>query len=156
MKKGILMLAAIVAIGFTSCKNKASDKVKDENMAQSANQDAKKGQFPKMDFEESSFDFGTINEGDVVKHAFKFTNTGDAPLKISDAVGSCGCTVPTPPKDPIAAGDSGEIMVRFNSTGKHESQLKSVRLTTNTKNGTEMLKIKAFVTPKDKAAAVKK
>lgn len=149
MKKGILMLGAIVAIGFTSCKNKASDKVKDENVTEVAQRDAEKGEHPTMSFEESSFDFGTIDEGDVVTHAFKFTNTGDAPLIISDAQGSCGCTVPTPPKDPIAPGDSDEIMVRFNSVGKTNNQLKTVSLTTNTESGKEMLKIKAFVTPKD-------
>ena len=53
-------------------------------------------------FTETDFDFGTINDGDQVQHTFEFTNSGDEPLIISNAKGSCGCTVPTWPKEPIA------------------------------------------------------
>ncbi|MEL6277127.1 MAG: DUF1573 domain-containing protein, partial [Bacteroidota bacterium] len=50
------------------------------------------GPLTSMEFAESNFDFGTITEGDVVTHTFSFTNTGEEPLIISDAKGSCGCT----------------------------------------------------------------
>ena len=102
-----------------------------------------------MKFEEEMYDFGTINEGDVVEHTFKFTNTGDSPLVISNAKGSCGCTVPSWPKEPVAAGETGEMTVKFNSRNKPNNQMKTVRITTNTESGQEMIKIKAFVTPKD-------
>jgi len=155
MKKGILMLAAVAAIAFTSCKEeKAADKVKEENVKEVAERDANAEGTPKMAFEEEMHDFGTINEGDVVEHTFKFTNTGDAPLVITNAKGSCGCTVPTWTKEPVPAGEQGEMTVKFNSRNKPNNQMKTVRITTNTESGQEMIKIKAFVTPSaDKQAA---
>ena len=83
-------------------------------------------------FEEEVFDFGDIVEGDIVEHVFKFTNTGKNPLIISNARGSCGCTVPEWPRDPIAPGQDGEIKVKFNSKGKHGEQNKSVTISANT------------------------
>ena len=148
MKKGFLMLAAVAAIAFTSCKEeKAADKVNEENVADVAERDANAEGTAKMSFEEEMHDFGTINEGDVVEHTFKFTNTGDAPLVITNAKGSCGCTVPSWPKEPIAPGATGEMLVKFNSRNKPNNQMKTVRITTNTEAGQEMIKIKAFVTP---------
>ncbi len=148
MKKGILMLAAVTAMVFTSCKDNAADKVKAENVEEAAVRDAKANEFPEMKFEEESFDFGTINEGDVVEHTFKFTNTGEAPLVITAAKGSCGCTVPTWPKgESIAPGDSSKMVVKFNSRGKKNIQNKSVTITANTEKGKEVIRIKADVTP---------
>lgn len=85
-----------------------------------------------MKFAEMSFDFGDITEGDIMHHSFAFTNTGSNPLIITDAVGSCGCTVPTYPKEPIAPGASATIEVQFNSAGKKDMQDKTVTLTVNT------------------------
>jgi len=150
MKKGILILAGVFAISLVSCKDNAANKVKEENVEIAAERDATAGDFPVMAFEEAEHDFGTINEGDVVEHTFKFTNTGKAPLVIVSAKGSCGCTVPTWPKDPIAPGAKGEMLVKFNSTGKPNQQTKQVTITANTEAGTEKLKIKAQVTPKAK------
>lgn len=153
------MVAAVVAIGLTSCKDKASDKMEDKDNSEMASSDAKdmaadnkQEGHAAMKFDDEMFDFGTINEGDVVTHNFTFTNTGDEPLVITKAKGSCGCTIPNPPKEAIAPGEKGEMMVKFNSNGKKNNQMKTVRITANTKTGTEMIKIKAFVTPKDKAA----
>src|SRR5436309_30371 len=66
-------------------------------------------------FTEEKFDFGTIKQGDVVNHDFEFINTGKEPLVISSAAGSCGCTVPTWPKEPIAPGAKSVVKVTFNS-----------------------------------------
>lgn len=85
-----------------------------------------------IEFEEEAFDFGTIMEGDVVEHVFAFTNTGKNPLVISHAEGSCGCTVPQWPRDPIAPGGKGEIRVKFNSQGKQGEQNKTVTISANT------------------------
>ncbi|MGO3708328.1 MAG: DUF1573 domain-containing protein [Mesonia hippocampi] len=153
MKKGLLMVAAVAAIAFTSCKENAADKVKDENAKEVAERDAKAEKFAKIEFDKEMHDFGTINEGDVVEHIFKFKNTGDAPLVITSAKGSCGCTVPNPPKEPIAPGAEGEFSVKFNSAGKPNNQIKTIRITANTETGKDMVKIKAFVTPKAGAAA---
>jgi len=77
-------------------------------------------------FAENEFDFGTLEEGEKVEHVFKFENTSTNPLTISNARGSCGCTVPEWPREPIAPGESGEIKVKFDSKGKKGSQSKTV------------------------------
>lgn len=105
------------------------------------------GPLPTFTFSEESYDFGKINEGDVVEHSFTFTNTGDAPLIISSAVGSCGCTVPEWPKEPIGIGETGEILVKFNSRKKPGLQNKTVTITANTFPKQSKLKIKANVNP---------
>ncbi|UII28221.1 DUF1573 domain-containing protein [Fulvivirga maritima] len=107
------------------------------------------GPIPAFAFEEEEFDFGTINEGDVVEHTFKFKNTGDAPLIIQNAVGSCGCTVPTWPKEPIPVGGTGEVTAKFNSKGKSNAQNKTVTLTANTWPKQTRLRIKAQVNPSE-------
>ena len=101
----------------------------------------------KMEFAEKEFDFGTITQGDKVEHIFTFKNTGKADLLIKDAKGSCGCTVPDYPKDPIKPGAEGNIKVSFNSAHKMGKQHKTVTLTANTKQGTEILKIIAHIKP---------
>ncbi len=82
-------------------------------------------------FTEEEFNFGTIMQGDQVKHDFQFTNTGKEPLIISNAAGSCGCTVPEWPKEPIAPGAKSVIKVTFNSAGKQGVQDKTVTLQSN-------------------------
>lgn len=106
------------------------------------------GPLPAFEFKEEEHDFGTINEGDVVEHTFTFTNTGDAPLIIQDAKGSCGCTVPTWSKEPIPVGGTGEIVAKFDSKGKPNVQNKTVTITANTWPKQTRLRIKAQVTPK--------
>ncbi|CAA6820463.1 MAG: FIG00648832: hypothetical protein [uncultured Aureispira sp.] len=83
-------------------------------------------------FAENEFDFGTLEEGEKVEHVFKFENTSANPLTISNARGSCGCTVPEWPREPIAPGESGEIKVKFDSKGKKGVQRKTVTIVANT------------------------
>ncbi len=104
------------------------------------------GPLPSFAFTEETHDFGTIKEGEVVEHLFKFKNTGDAPLIISSATASCGCTVPVWPKEPVAVGEEGEIQVRFNSKGKPGIQNKTVTITANTYPKVNKVNIKANVT----------
>lgn len=150
MKKSIFILAALVMVAFTSCKDNAADKVSEENVASAAERDANAGKFPVMEFAESEFDFGTIEQGAAQEHVFKFTNTGDSELIIVDAKSSCGCTVPEYTKQPVAPGATGEMLVKFNGSGKNQVS-KTVTITANTKNGKETIKIKAFVNPKEGA-----
>lgn len=100
-------------------------------------------------FEETSHDWGTIAEGEKMTHIFKFKNTGDNDMIISDAHGSCGCTVPEWPKEPIKPGKSSQIKVIFDSKGKPGDQSKSVTLTANTEPSSMVLMIKGKVTPKE-------
>ena len=101
-----------------------------------------------MDFEEMAFDFGAMQEGDKVEHVFKFTNNGKAPLTISEARGSCGCTVPQWPKEPIMPGEKGEIKVVFNSAGKEGRQQKDVTITANTIPNQTVIKVSGKVITK--------
>src|SRR5689334_19376817 len=84
-------------------------------------------------------------QGDQVKHDFEFTNTGKEPLIISNAAGSCGCTVPEWPKEPIASGAKGVIKVTFNSAGKQGVQDKTVTLSSNAKQNPLVLHLKGNV-----------
>ena len=85
-----------------------------------------------VQYEHTDFDFGSVKEGETVKHSYKFKNTGSEPLIISSAKGSCGCTVPKWPSEPIAPGATGQIDVEFDSKGKPGKQTKRVTVTANT------------------------
>jgi hypothetical protein len=98
-----------------------------------------------MDFVDTSYDFGKMHEGEAASHEFGFKNNGTAPLLIANAAGSCGCTVPDYPHEPIAPGQSGVISVKFNSAGKVGAQNKSVNIFTNSTKGKHMLHITADV-----------
>ena len=98
-----------------------------------------------MTLDKKEHDFGTIKQGDQVECAFKVTNTGNQPLILEEAHGSCGCTVPDYPKDPIPAGESRDIKVKFNSTGKKGKQSKTVTITANTEPIQTIVTIHAMV-----------
>ena len=83
-----------------------------------------------MDFKELVYQFGTINQGDVVVHEFKFKNNGKRDLIIRKTSASCGCTAVEVQKI-IKPGETGTIKVTFNSTGKKGNQNKSVTIITN-------------------------
>ena len=106
-----------------------------------------------LTFENTEFDFGTINEGEIVNHTFEFTNTGKVPLVIDKATASCGCTVPDWPRHPIGVGEKGEIKVRFDSKNKPNQQIKIISITANTEPTLTRLRIKGFVTPKSQQVA---
>ena len=100
---------------------------------------------PILNFISKDHDFGLITEGEVVIHTFKFTNTGNSPLIISEATGSCGCTTPSWSGDPIKPGENGYIEVKFDSDGRVGSNSKTVTITANTIPNKTYLKISANV-----------
>jgi hypothetical protein len=139
MKKVILL--ASFALVMTACSNatdriESSTEVENETMMEV---------LPEIVFEEEFHDFGESNEGLVAEHVFSFKNEGEGPLIISNAQGSCGCTVPVWPRQPIAPGATGEIKVSFNSTGRAGKQDKRVTLTTNAVPQTKVLNITSTV-----------
>ncbi len=99
----------------------------------------------KIDFKKETHDYGTVKYGGDGTYKFEFTNNGNAPLLIEKAVGSCGCTVPTWPKEPIAPGQKGSITVKYD-TQRPGAINKQVTVTTNA--GTTTLYIKGNVGPK--------
>jgi hypothetical protein len=151
MKKVIALSILSLSLMTISCNDNAAKKIKAENLelAKERDEEIKIGG-PKLKFDKTEHDFGVINEGDVVETVFSFTNSGKSELIITSAKGSCGCTVPEWPKEPIMPGETGEIKVKFNSDRKPNLQQKNITLVTNTDQGKEILKIKAQVTPKSK------
>ncbi|MCC7233162.1 MAG: DUF1573 domain-containing protein [Bacteroidia bacterium] len=106
-------------------------------------------QVPEITFETTEHDFGTMTEGEKVSYSFRFTNTGNADLVIRAAQGSCGCTVPEWPKEPVKPGQQGLLTVTFNSEGKVGIQNKSVTIISNTMPNTRMIYVKAEVLAAD-------
>jgi hypothetical protein len=100
---------------------------------------------PTMTFKEETYNYGTIKAGTKVDHIFEFTNTGSEPLIISNATGSCGCTVPEYPKQPIKKGEKASIKVSFDSTGRVGLQEKTVTIASNATSGPKVLYIKGTV-----------
>jgi hypothetical protein len=96
---------------------------------------------PKIKFLETQFDFGDIEQGEVVEHVFAFENTGNQPLVLSNVMTTCGCTVPAWPREPIAPGANGELKVKFNSRGKIGIQNKVITIVSNAVNQRERIKI---------------
>ncbi len=99
---------------------------------------------PKMAFKTTTMDYGKIDKGSDRVRKFEFTNTGNEPLIIKSAKGSCGCTVPTYPKEPIMPGESQVIEVNYD-TNREGMFTKTVTITTNETTDTHTLTIKGEV-----------
>ncbi len=142
----ISVFALTVALGFDSCAPK-NDNINTDmvDISATASGNAPAGKAPVMKFEVEEHDFGKISQGERVSYAFKFKNIGGSDLLISEAHGSCGCTVPDYPKTPIPPGTEAVVNVEFNSEGKHGKQEKTVTLTTNCEPNTKVITIHAEV-----------
>ncbi len=150
MKKIVLLTVLISAFAISSCKSdNASSKVKNENVEAAAARDAKISLgAPVIEWDKLEHDFGTIEQGEKVETIFTLSNVGKGDLVITNAKGSCGCTVPNWPKEAIKPGEKADIKVVFNSRGKKNKTSNTITLTTNTEKGSEVVRIKAFVNAK--------
>lgn len=108
-------------------------------------------QITAIHFEATAFEFDDIIEGEIVTHVFTFTNMSDEPLVLINVKGSCGCTVPQWPREPIAPGETASLTVVFNSKGRDGMQSKRVTITANTDPATMFLSIRGRVIPADKS-----
>jgi hypothetical protein len=135
MKKNIYAFAMFLAMSATAFaqENQQTEAVNDPNA-------------PEIMFEKEVHDFGTIEYGGNGTYDFKFSNTGKSPLIISNARGSCGCTVPKWPKEPIAKGSSGSINVQYD-TKRPGPFTKTVTITSNAKSANKVITIKGNVLP---------
>lgn len=106
------------------------------------------GPITTVSFDRVEHNFGKLKDGEKPFTTFKFINTGKEDLVISNATGSCGCTVPEWPKEPIKPGKSGSIKVEFDSKDKLGEQIKTVSVSSNTEPSVNTLTIKATVLPK--------
>nr|WP_297917340.1 DUF1573 domain-containing protein [uncultured Allomuricauda sp.] len=98
----------------------------------------------KIEFKSETIDYGEIAKGSDGIRVFEFTNTGTAPLVISDVKSSCGCTIPKKPEDPIMPGATGEIQVKYD-TKRVGPIRKAITVTSNAETPTKVLKIKGNV-----------
>jgi len=147
MKKLLLVLSVISLVSFTSCKQNAAKKIEATNLTAAAERDASASKFPVMEFDKMEYDFGEIEKGKSVETNFSYTNTGDAPLVITNIQSSCGCTVPQNwSRDPLAPGETGQFTVQYNGSGTNKIT-KTITVTANTEKGKEVVKISAFVKP---------
>jgi Protein of unknown function (DUF1573) len=159
MKKNILIAAAFALFWTAGCEQKKAETTDTTQVAAEASatpvhnpnvtnpeQVATAADGPVISFTETTHDFGSIKDGEVVKHTFTFTNTGKSPLVIESATSTCGCTVPEVPKGPVAPGEKGKIEVQFNSAGKGGTQqMKVISIKANTQPEITQVNIKANV-----------
>ena len=138
----------ILSLFFLSCITSSDEKKITTDLITSpltANMKAEKVLTPKIEILETSYNFGEIQQGESVSHEFILKNSGDADLIITAAKGSCGCTIPEWPKNPIAKGEEAAIKVTFNSAGKSGEQNKTVTLVSNAIPNTKVLTINGNV-----------
>jgi Protein of unknown function (DUF1573) len=164
----ILMLLSLSLIMMVACRDKEAEKRIAQLESRIAELEGKgsgtatttaaatpvpeqkpEGPLPVMQFATVDHDFGTIKEGDIVEYTYKFKNTGEAPLIIQNAQGSCGCTVPDWTKTPIGVGEEGIVTAKFDSKGKTNIQNKTVTVTANTWPKQTVLRFKAMITPSE-------
>jgi hypothetical protein len=136
MKKISVCIFFVTALAFFSC----STNEKGENGKQAS---SKMPVFALID--SASFDFGTIQEGAIVEHDFKFKNEGEYPLILNNISSSCGCTTPEWPKEPIGPNQTSSIKVRFDSKNKSGPQVKTITVYANTEPAYSELRLKGIV-----------
>ena len=130
---------------LASCGDDPFSKVKEENVIGASQRDNSPSKFPVMTFDKKNHDFGTIVDGTPQETIFNYTNTGDAPLVITEIKSTCGCTVPQDwSRAPLLPGESSKFTVKFNGKGLNKTS-KTVTIKANTQNGTESVRISAFI-----------
>jgi hypothetical protein len=135
MKSGLFITTLLLSVALASAQDKvnlSTPPVENKNA-------------PEITFVEDEYSFGTIQQGEKVTHIFTFTNTGNEPLIITNAAGSCHCTVPEWPKDPVMKGATGTIKVVFDSSGKMGVQDKTVTIQSNAKSNPKVIHMKGTV-----------
>ena len=145
MKQLILLLVSLALVSCSSSSDEKTITIDLVNSPFTANSKAEKVLIPNIEMLETSYDFGEMQQGESVTHEFMLKNTGDADLIITAAKGSCGCTVPEWPKNPIAKGEEAAIKVTFNSAGKSGKQNKTVTLVSNAIPNTKVITINGNV-----------
>lgn len=149
---GLWCLCALLGL-LTACNSEKGNKeVKDplkaSEVINNPESEVNKGdQKPLMAFDHTVFDFGKLTTGQTFEHTFTFTNRGNAPLIVSSAVSSCGCTVPAYSNEPVMPGKEGKIVVRFDSEGKLGIQERQVTVITNAQPDRYLLTLRGTVVP---------
>ncbi|HLT94975.1 MAG TPA: DUF1573 domain-containing protein [Membranihabitans sp.] len=144
-------LVLLTFLAFYACSNSSSGTDSGEsisdiiNIPLGADQVIDTSVAAHLEFETTLVDWDTIRNGQKFTHIFKFTNTGKRPAIISDVKTSCGCTATTFTKDPVKPGETGQIEVTFNSSGRVGYQKKSINVIGNTYPPRTLLYLQGFV-----------
>lgn len=101
-------------------------------------------ELPGIKLDRLDYDFGEIQQGEILSHAFTITNTGSSPLIISDVHTQCGCTAVQYPKEPIMPGKTDRLVIQYDSSGKLGIQRKVVTIQSNAESEVKV-RIKAQV-----------
>ena len=140
----IALLLASFSLQAQDTSKKPQDATKKE---QNATKKGKKAKVAEITFESLEHDYGNIYKGDNGECEFVFKNTGKAPLQITNARASCGCTVPSWPREPIAPGKKSVIKVKYD-TNRLGTINKSITVTSNAVNNSVVLHIKGSISEK--------
>ena len=141
-----MLIIGIISFMNISCDNNPTKKINQQNLLETEKRLEKESVLPILKFDFDTYDFGEVTDGEIVEVDYTFKNIGESNLIIYDASASCGCTVPEYPKDEeIKPGESGVIKARFDSSGQTGKQVKSITLTTNTKNSKKIIRMSGFV-----------
>jgi len=141
MKK--IIIISVIAVTMTACTSSENANAAERKMEYAEFIDNP----TEISFDEMEFDFGKVQDGEEVTHTFKFKNTGETQLVLLDVKATCGCTVPQDwPEYPIAPGETGEITVVFDSSGKVGNVRKNVTVEANTNPTTSMITLVGVVT----------
>lgn len=146
MKK--IVYISFLALVLASCggndSSYSTDMIKNELTADGKGKNTPENA-PMFKFQSNEHDFGKVVQGEKLQFAYKFTNNGKSDLLISQASGSCGCTVAEFPQDPIKPGAEGAIAVTLNTEGKKGPLNKTIKIYANTYPSETILHVKAMV-----------
>ena len=149
MKKQKTFCFLLSCFLLLSCGNSKNSGLSIEDIKNPATADGmseqQKAHMPEIQFENLTYDFGKVIQGEILHYTFHFKNIGKSNLVISDAAASCGCTTSIPPKAPVKPGEKGEITITFDSTHKHGEVNSYVVVTANTYPAQTILTISANV-----------
>ena len=152
MKKSILFICAILLGFMVSAQRKVVEEAKPVNINnESIQQSEEKESDATIDFDSKVVDYGVIDHNADGEREFVFTNNGTEPLIIKNAKGSCGCTVPTWPREPIMPGETSKIGVKY-ATNRVGKFTKTITLSTNASKKPVILTVKGEVNPPPKKA----
>jgi len=173
MKTGYSLMMVVVMVALVmGCRSRADEKriadlesrlaqIENKNAPQTATpanptataapEEKPEGPLPLAEFDKTDHDFGTVTEGQKVSYDYKFKNNGQAPLIIQTAQPSCGCTVPTWPKEPVMKGQSAVIKVHYD-TKRTGAFTKTVTIESNARSNPKVITIKGVVEAPDENA----
>lgn len=147
-KNAFFVFAALLSFVLFSCKSDAPASAVTETPQDATSTEVVQAT-TSMAVDRMDHDFGDIaDNGGNVETKFTITNTGSNPLLISEAKGSCGCTVPDYPRDPIQPGESRDILVSFDPAGKEGAQNKTVTIMANTEPATTVINLRSNIIKK--------